>query len=343
MDLSTTYLGMKLPHPLMAGASPFANDMDGVRRLEDAGSAAIVLDSLFEEQIEAEAMATTGALDGPKDQYAESLSYLPEPGAFRVGPDEYLQKIANVKKAVKLPVIASLNGTRRGGVEGWLRYAKLIEQAGADALELNLYDVAADAGQPGSEVEDRHVSVVREVRRVTRLPLAVKLSPFYSSLPHFAVELRNAGADGLILFNRFFQPDIDLENLAAQRVLRLSDSSELPLRVRWLAILSGRTKLSLAASGGVHRVEDVLKAVMAGADAVQMVSALFRHGVEHLKTLRQQMEQWLKEHEYESLRQAKGSMSLLKTDNPSAFTRANYVEILQNWEASLKQDRGGAA
>lgn len=337
MDLSTTYLGMRLPHPLMAGASPFANEMDGVRRLEDAGSAAIVLDSLFEEQIEMEAMATTQALDGPKDQYAESLSYLPEPGTFKVGPDEYLEKIRKVKQAVKLPVIASLNGTRKGGVEGWLRYAKLIEQAGADALELNLYDVAADAGQAGSEVEDRHVSIVREVRRVTKLPLAVKLSPFYSSLPHFVAQIEEAGASGAILFNRFFQPDFDLENLTALRVLRLSDSSELLLRVRWLGILAGRTTLSLAASGGVHTVEDALKAVMAGADAVQMVSALFRRGVGHLKAMREGMAAWLTEHEYESLGQAKGSMSLLKTDNPTAFTRANYVEILKNWESALGQ------
>lgn len=333
MDLSTQYLGFKLPHPLMAGASPLADDLTTVRRLEDAGASMIVLSSLFEEQIRLESLATSAAMDGPKDQSPEASSYLPEPDFFTVGPEEYLERVRKTKAAVKVPVIASLNGTTPGG---WLEYAKLIEQAGADGLEINLYYVASDAERSGQAIEDEHVAIVRELKKTVRVPLAVKLSPFYSSLPHFVRRLGDAGADAVVLFNRFYQPDIDVENLDLQRSLHLSNSAELLMRLRWAAILFGNYRGKLAITGGVHTAVDAVKAVMAGASAVQMVSALFKHGPAHLGRTRAELARWLEDHEYESLGQMLGSMSLQRAPSPDAYSRANYMHLIQNWQSTLQ-------
>ena len=327
MNLSTTYLGFTLPHPLMPGASPLVDDLGTVRRLEDAGAAAIVMHSLFEEQIAAEEqVASRVAAHG--DSFAEALSYLPESPAFALGPDRYLEQLRRIREAVAVPVIASLNGVTPAG---WLEYARLLEEAGAHALELNVYHLATDPAETASQAEARVLDVLRAVRGAVRLPLAVKLSPFYSAFAHLARELDGLGADGLVLFNRFYQPDIDPEALEVVPALQLSDSSELRLRLRWLAILHGRVRPTLAASGGVHTGLDALKAVMAGAHAVQMVSALLRHGPGHLAVVRDELVRWLEEHEYDSLAQAQGSMSLLRCPDPAAFERANYLRVLQSW------------
>ena len=330
MNLSTTYLGLKLAHPLMAGASPMVDDMGMVKRLEDAGAAAIVMHSLFEEQITREEQGTIMDLQLSSNSSAEALSYFPAPDDFRLGPEKYLEQLRRIKEAVAVPVIASLNGTTPAG---WLHYGQLMEEAGADALELNVYYIPTDAKETAGEVEKRTLDIVRAVKAEVKIPVAVKLSPYFSALAHFAVELEAAGADGIVLFNRFFQPDINVEELLAEPSLQLSGPGDLLLRLRWLAVLHGHVKGSLAVTGGVHDAIGALKAVMAGADAVQMVSALLIHGPERLGQARADLAEWLEEHEYESLGQARGSMSLLKSPNPQAFTRANYMRILNGWKA----------
>jgi dihydroorotate dehydrogenase (fumarate) len=328
MDLSTSYLGLRLPHPLMPGASPLADDLDTVRKLEDAGAAALVMRSLFEEQLVMEQMATDRNVASHEEGFAEAISYFPSLDSYRLGPDEYLEQIEKIKQAVSIPLIGSLNGISPGG---WLDFARKIHQAGADALELNVYFLATDPEDSGPALEQQTIDMLRAVKQHVPIPVAVKLSPFYSALAHFATRLDQAGADGLVFFNRFYQPDINLEELEVERRLRLSDPGELPLRLRWLAIVSGRLEASLAVSGGVHSGQDALKAVMAGAHAVQMVSALLKNGPGHLATVRDEMTRWLEEHEYESLEQARGSMNLLKCPDPKAFERGNYMEILQGW------------
>jgi dihydroorotate dehydrogenase (fumarate) len=330
MDLSTTYMGLKLAHPLMPGASPMAGDLDIVRRLEDAGASAIVMDSLFEEQITGEQAASLRNIDAHNESFAEATSYFPRPEAYRLGPDDYLTQICKIKAAVKVPLIASLNGVTKGG---WLSYAKQMQQAGADALELNIYYLPTDPAVSSTDVENTAVEMVQEVKKSVSIPVAAKLSPFYSSLPHFARRLDAAGVDGLVLFNRFYQPDIDVDALEVRRSLNYSSSTELNLRLRWLAILSGHLRPSLAVSGGVHTVVDVVKAVMTGAHAVQMVSALLMRGPGELKKIREGLTVWLEEHEYESLGQMRGSMNLLRSPDPKSYERANYIQILQGWEA----------
>jgi dihydroorotate dehydrogenase (fumarate) len=329
MNLATTYMGFQLPHPLIPGASPLSDDLDAVRRLEDAGAPLIVMHSLFEEQIVREEIALTRSVETPKDCYAEALTYFPEPDEFELGPDEYLEQVRRVKSAVAVPVIGSLNGVSSGG---WIRYAKLIEQAGADGLEINLYEVAADLDESGERVEKQLIDVVFSVRKAVSIPLAVKLSPFYSSLGNFIRQIDNSGVDGFVLFNRFYQPDLDIENLDLLRVVGLSNSSELLLRLRWLAILFGRVTAPMAASGGVHTAIDAIKAIMAGASACQMVSVLLRRGPAYLKVMLDELVRWLEDHEYESLAQMQGSLSLQRVPNPSAYERANYAKILQTWE-----------
>lgn len=329
MNLSTTYLGLKLAHPLMAGASPMVDDMGMVKRLEDAGASAIVMHSLFEEQITREEQGTIMDMQLSSNSSAEAISFFPQPDEFRLGPEKYLEQIHRIKAAVAVPVIASLNGTTPAG---WLHYGKLMQEAGADALELNVYYIPTDAKETAAQVEKRTLDIVRAVKSEVKIPVSVKLSPFFSSLAHFAAELEAAGADGLVLFNRFFQPDINVEELLAEPSLQLSGPADLLLRLRWLAVLHGHVKGSLAVTGGVHDGIGALKAVMAGADAVQMVSALLIHGPERLAQARATLAEWLQEHEYESLAQARGSMSLLKSPNPQAFTRANYMRILNGWK-----------
>jgi dihydroorotate dehydrogenase (fumarate) len=329
MNLATTYMGFELPHPVVPGAGPFADSLDTVRRLEDAGAPLVVMPSLFEEQVTAEEVNVTRSIETPKESYAEALSYFPEPDDFVLGPDDYLEQLRKVKEAVSVPVIGSLNGTTEGG---WLRYARLIEQAGADGLELNLYELALDLEETGGEVERRGLQVVRAVKGSVKVPVAVKLSPFYSSIGNFARRLDEAGADALVLFNRFYQPDIDVEEQELLRV-NLSSPAELLLRVRWIGALSGRVRASLAATGGVHTATDVVKAVMAGAHATQMVSALLQHGPGYLRRVRDDLARWLEEHEFESLRQMQGSMSLLRCGDPGAYQRANYIRLLQSWDA----------
>jgi dihydroorotate dehydrogenase (fumarate) len=329
MDLSTTYLGLALANPLVAGASPMVDDLDTVKKLEDAGCAAIVMHSLFEEQITREQLGTVMDMESHADSFAEALSYFPQPQEFRLGPEAYLEQVRRIKAAVKVPVIGSLNGTSPAG---WLDYAKLIEQAGADALELNVYYLATQAWETSDAVERRALDGLKTVKAAVKIPVAVKLSPFYSSLAHLAKQLDDAGADGLVLFNRFYQPDLDVEELEVVPSLKLSDSSELLLRLRWLAILSGHVKGSLACSGGVHTPLDAIKAVMAGAHAVQVVSALLQRGPAYLATLRDGMASWMEEHEYASLEQMHGSMSHQNSPNPQALERANYMRILQGWK-----------
>jgi dihydroorotate dehydrogenase (fumarate) len=330
MDLKTEYLGLRLESPLMAGASPLADNLDSVRRLADAGASAIIMRSLFEEQIENE-LGEVVSIESHENSFPEAMTYMPRAAEFVFGPDEYLEHVRRVKEAVGLPVIASLNGITAAG---WLRYAKLIEQAGADALELNVYYLATDPAEESAAVERRTVDIVRAVRTAVKIPIAVKLSPFFSALPHFARELERAGANALVLFNRFYQPDIDAVNLEAEPTLHLSDPSELLLRLRWLAIVKPGVGIPLAVSGGVHSGLDAVKAVMAGASAVQLVSALLMKGPAHLAVLRSEMERWMQENEYASLRQMLGNMSLAKCPDPSAFSRANYMRILQSWRAA---------
>jgi len=328
MDLSSTYLGLPLAHPLITGASPLVDDLDVVRRLEDAGAAAITMHSLFEEQITAERDATWRHLDLHAEGHAEATTYFPRDDEYRLGPDQYLEQIRRIKAAVAVPVIASLNGATG---RGWTDYAAAMQQAGADALELNVYMVATDLQVPGADIEQRIIDAARLVRAAVTIPVAVKLSPFFSSLSHLAGRLDDEGVNGLVLFNRFYQPDIDIEQLDVVPHLRLSDSSELLLRLRWLAILSGRVRAGLACSGGVHTAADAIKAIMAGAHAVQLVSALLHDGPERLATLRLDLERWMIEHEYASVAQMRGSMSLGRCPDPAAFERGNYVKLLQTW------------
>lgn len=331
MDLTTEYLGLKLKNPLIPGASPLVDDLDAVRRLEDAGAAAIVMHSLFEEQITLEERAELADVDSHEYSFAEATTYLPAADEFALGPDRYLEQIGKIKDAVGIPVIASLNGATPGG---WTRYAKLMEDAGADGLEVNIYYLPTDALLSSADVEAAALDVVRGVTGSVRLPVAVKLSPFFTALPHFARELQGAGARALVLFNRFYQPDIDPEELAVKPALQLSDSHELRLRLRWLAILSASTDLQYSASGGVHTGLDAIKAIMAGATTVQVVSALLRNGPGHLADILRFLGRWLEEHEYENLAQLRGSMNLRTCPDPSAFERANYIKVLQSWSKS---------
>jgi dihydroorotate dehydrogenase (fumarate) len=328
MNLTTEYLGLKLKNPLMPGASPMVDNLDMVRRLEDAGASAIVMHSLFEEQINMEDNARLHHVEMHTESYGEALGYLPKAEDFPFVPDQYLDQIARLKAAVSVPVIASLNGVTIGG---WIEYAKGMQQAGADAMELNFYEIPTDPEEPALEVENRAIEILTLIKENVSIPVAVKLSPFFSSLPHFAAALAAAGADGLIFFNRFYQPDIDIEELAVQPSLQLSTPAELRLRLRWLAIVSATVNTSYAASGGIHSAPDALKAVSAGAHAVQMVSVLLKRGPEYLQTVLHEFESWLDQHEYESVAQLRGCMNLKKTPDPAAFERANYLRILQGW------------
>jgi dihydroorotate dehydrogenase (fumarate) len=328
MNLSTSYLGLALRNPLVVGASPFCDSVPVARQLEDAGAAAIVMRSLFEEQIDAEQMALVHHMEGAADCHAEATSYFPAFAEYQLAPQQYLRQIERLKAALTIPVIASLNGFRPGG---WTDYAQRFEGAGADAIELNLYQLAADPTRAGDELEADMLNTVRDVARSVKIPVAVKLSPFHTSPAHFAIALEGAGAAGVVLFNRFYQPDFNLEDLEVSPQLRLSDPTELLLRLRWLAILSPYMRGSMAASGGVHGTSDVVKALLAGAHAVQLVSVLLRNGPRILTTLLAGLNNWLAEHGYEDVEQLRGAMNLKRCPDPTAFERANYIRILQTW------------
>jgi dihydroorotate dehydrogenase (fumarate) len=330
MDLKTTYLGLKLKNPLITGASPMVDDLDVVRRLEDSGISALTMHSLFEEQISGAHMDSIYHMELYADSFSEALSYFPSNRSFAFGPDEYLEHVNLLKRTVSVPVIASLNGSTLGG---WIEYARQIERAGADALELNVYDVCTDPNQTGEQVENRLIDVARGVRENVKIPLCVKLSPFFSSLPNVCSRLDELGADGIVLFNRFYQPDIDLDALEAVPKLQLSDSGELALRLRWLAIVTPHLQCSAAVSGGVHNATDVVKALMCGASAVQLVSCLLRHGPELVGRLLDGVNEWMELNEYTSVRMMQGAMSLNRCPAPHAYERANYMRVLQSWRA----------
>lgn len=328
MDLSTTYLGMKLKNPLVPAAGPLTADIDTIRRLEDAGASAVVLQSLFEEQIRFDAEELDHHLTQGAESFAESLTYHPAAGDYKLGPEEYLDHVARAKEAVDIPVIGSLNGVTSGG---WIDYARRIEGAGADALELNVYYVAADAEMSGRDVEDRYLEVLKHVKRAVGIPVAIKIGPFFSAMASMARRLDEAGADGLVMFNRFYQPDIDLETLEVLPSVTLSHPFELRLPLRWIAILHGKVRASLAAARGISDYRDVLKLLMAGADVTQLLSVLLKKGVEELSVIRRGMESWMEEHEYESVEQMKGSMSQKSCPDPAAFERGNYMKSLHSY------------
>jgi dihydroorotate dehydrogenase (fumarate) len=330
MNLETHYLGLKLAHPVIPGAGPLTGDLSRARELEDAGAPCLIMHSLFEEQIVKEQRAAFAAVDEAEDSFAEALSYLPEPEDYCLGPDEYLSRVSKLKAAVDVPVIASVNGI---SPDGWREYPKLIAASGADALEINLYHLAADPRISSQEVEERLLASVRAARDGLGIPVSVKLPPFFSSIPHFAARLEAIGVQGAVLFNRFYQPDIDIEELRTEPLLHLSEPSELTLRLRWLAILHGRTQLDLSLSGGAHSASDVIKGLMAGATTVQMVSALLQHGPKHLKSVVDELRQWLIEHLYDDLDALRGCMSHQNAPEPELIERGNYAQVLSSWTA----------
>lgn len=332
-NLATTYLGLHLKNPLVASASPLSKKLDRVRRLEDAGASAVVMYSLFEEQISHESYELDHYLSRGTHSYAESLSYFPDMEHYNVGPEAYLEHLQLVKKAVDIPVIGSLNGISSGG---WISYASQIEQAGADALELNIYYLPTDPGLSSAELEDTYIHLVKDVRATVHIPLAVKISPFFTALPAIAMRFAEAGANGLVLFNRFYQPDFNLDLLEVMPHLELSSSSELRLPLRWIALLYGRVNIDLALTTGVHQVEDVLKAMMAGARVAMLASALLIGGIDRLTQILTELEHWMEVHEYTSITQMQGSMSQISVAEPAAFERANYMKTLNEFDQYLR-------
>lgn len=329
VDLNTTYLGLQLKNPVVASASPISKKLDGIRHLEDAGAGAVVMYSLFEEQIVHESLALDHFLSRGTDSYAEALSYFPDLENYNVGPEDYLKLISNAKKAVDIPIIGSLNGVSTGG---WIDYAKSIEQAGADGLELNVYYIPTDPNLSSQELEQNYIDLVKNIRSQVRIPLAVKLNPFFTALPHLANQLAGAGANGLVLFNRFIQPDLDIETLEVTPNLVLSNSNELRLPLRWLAILYGRVQADLALTSGVHTAQDVLKAMMAGASVTMLASSLLMNGMKRISEILTDMQQWMETYEYESVKQMQGSMSQRAVAEPAAFERANYMKALSSFD-----------
>lgn len=324
-DLTTRYLGLELKNPLVVAACPLTGRLDILRRLADAGAAAVVLPSLFEEQIDHDQMAVVRFYESGAESSPEALSYFPELDEYNTGPEPYLRHIAAAKKAIPVPVVASLNGKSKGG---WVRHARRIQEAGADAIELNIYFVCTEPYVTGEQLEARYLELVAAVREVVSIPLAVKIGPFFSSLPNMAYRLVNAGADGLVLFNRFLQPDIDLENLKVAPRMVLSTSDELRLPLRWIAILRASFDVSLAATTGVHTSEDLIKLLLTGADIIMVASALYQHGPEHITALLDGVVDWLEAKEYTSIAQMKGSLSQVNSPDPAAFERANYIKTL---------------
>lgn len=328
MDITTQYMGLKLRSPIVPSASPLSKNLDSIRRLEDAGAPAITMYSLFEEQITLESQQLDHFLSYGAESFAEAVSYFPDMQSYNVGPEEYLNLISNAKQATSIPIIGSLNGVSAGG---WTSYAQKIEQAGADALELNIYYIAANPDVTGAEVEQMYVDVLREVKQCVQIPVAIKIGPAFSSIPNIARRLSDAGANALVLFNRFYQPDLDLDNLEVVPDLVLSNSYELRLPLRWTAILYGRVGADLAITGGVHTYQDVLKSIMAGASIVEIASEFLANGIGRLKEIETEMVRWMEELEYTSVQQMKGSMSQKNVKEPAAYERANYMKALGSW------------
>jgi dihydroorotate dehydrogenase (fumarate) len=328
MDLTTTYLGLKLRSPLVPSASPLSEEIDSIKQMEDAGASAVVLYSLFEEQLRQDRADLDHHLEHGTESFAESLTYFPDVKDYRLGPEEYLKHIANAKKAVKIPIIASLNGSSAGG---WTDYAKAIQQAGADALELNIYYIPTDPELTGGEVEQMYVDVVTDVKKSVSIPVSVKIGPFFSAMANVAHKLSEAGADALVLFNRFYQPDVDVENLRVSPRLVLSDSQELRLPLRWVAILYGRVPVDFGITTGIHTRDDVLKGLMAGANVTMITSEILKRGVGRISDLVAELSAWMEEREYASVQQLLGSMSQKNCAEPAAFERANYMKVLNSW------------
>lgn len=329
MNLNTTYMGLPLKNPIVPSASPLSRNIDNIRRMEDAGAAAITMHSLFEEQIEFESAQLRYFMNYGTDSFAEALTYFPKSSEYNLGPEQYLEHIGKAKAAVDIPVIASLNGVSDGG---WIDYATRIQEAGADGIEVNLYFIPTNPNLTSSEVEHIYLDVLNNVKQHVTIPVAMKLSPYFTSMPSIAHALDVAGADALVLFNRFYQPDLDIEELTVGPHLVLSTSDELRLPMRWIAILYGRVQCSLALTTGVHTVEDAVKAVMAGADVANTTSALLQHGIGHITTLVEGFARWMDEHEYESVEEMKGSLSQRNVAEPAAFERANYMKTLQSYK-----------
>ncbi len=329
MDLRTTYMGMELQHPIVASASPLSGSVSSIRRLEDAGAAAVVLFSLFEEQLKHESAALEYLMTAGTESFAESLSYFPEVDDYTVGPDRYLELVRQASEAVDIPIIASLNGITN---TGWIEYARLMQEAGARGIELNIYYIPADLTTSGREVEQRYIEIVKAVKAAVSIPVAVKLSPFFSAIGSMAKALDDVGADALVLFNRFYQPDFDLDKLEVAPNLQLSTPDEIRLPLLWIAVLHGRLRASLGATRGVHSPVEVVKYLMAGADAVMTTSALLKHGVDYLGTLREGLRTWMEMRRYESVAQMKGSMSQRNVSDPTAFERANYIKTLESYK-----------
>lgn len=332
MDLTTTYLGYKLRSPLVASASPMSETVEGIQRLEDAGAGAVVMFSLFEEQLKLEQLALNHHLTHGTESYAEALTYFPEPQAYKATSTKYLELIAQAKAKVNIPIIASLNGTTPGS---WVKFAKQIEDAGADGLELNLYTIPTNLHLPGSEIERNDIEVVNSVCRSVSIPVAVKLSPYFSNLANMAKRFDEAGASALVLFNRFYQPDIDLEALEVRPNILLSTPQAQRLPMRWIAILYGRVRPALAATGGIHSGQDAAKMLLAGATVTMMASALLRHGSAYLKTVEAELVEWMAEHEYESVTQMRGALSQQHAEDPSAYERAQYMKALSYYKPAL--------
>jgi len=326
-DLTSTYLGLTLRTPLVPSASPLSHEVDSICRLEDAGASAVVLYSLFEEQLRQEGAELDEHLSAGTESFAESLTYFPQPGEFRIGPEGYLNHIRKAKAAVSIPIIASLNGATAGG---WTNYAKQIEQAGADAIECNIYKIPSDVKASSAEIEQTYIDILKAVKSAVKIPVAVKLSPFFSNMANMAMRLDEAGANGLVLFNRFYQPDINLDALEIEPNVLLSTPQALRLPLTWIGILYGRIRANLAATSGVHGPEDVIKLLMVGADVTMLCSTLLRNGISHLRYIEQGLRDWMEEHEYESVEQMKGSMSQLRCGNPSAFERAQYMKAVRS-------------
>lgn len=329
IDLSTTYLGLKLRSPLVVSASPLSRDIEGIARLEEAGAAAVVLYSLFEEQLHQEEQDLEYHLEAGTESFAESLSYFPQPGEFQTGPEGYLKHIRRAKSATSIPIIASLNGSTLGG---WTKFAGEIERAGADALELNIYSVATDPKASSAQIEQTYIDIVKAVKSTVTIPVAVKLSPFFSNMANMTQRLDTAGADALVLFNRFYQPDIDLEELELRPNVLLSTPQALRLPLTWIGILFGKVKAGLAGTGGVHNAEDVVKLLMVGANVTMLCSSLMRHGVNHLRHVERELREWMESHEYESVDQMRGSMSQLRCPDPAAFERAQYMRAVKGMQ-----------